>query len=68
MKMPKNLRNWGDVYAIRLLTGEVIGKDASGLEDDVFLGCTALETIYHALCPLEVTVMSDISITVRTML
>ena len=51
IELPKNLRNWGDIYAIRPSTGEVMVKTGSGLEDDVFLGCTALETIYLPCAP-----------------
>lgn len=51
IELPKSLRNWGDIDAIRISTGEVYTKTGSGLEDDVFLGCTSLETIYLPCVP-----------------
>lgn len=51
IELPKNLRNWGDIDAIRASTGAVMKKTGSGLEDDVFLGCNSLETIYLPCAP-----------------
>lgn len=53
IRLPKGLRNWGQINAIRISTGEVMTKTGSGMEDDVFLGCNSLETIYLPCAPGE---------------